>query len=107
MEDENNSTRQIPDGLISDILSVLRSAPYYILLGTDYEAELGPDFKPHKYEGTELKAAQRAVSVYRELISAVGGPDIDAPINDPEDHAARRDEALEEKANNPERGRRL
>lgn len=31
----------------------------------------------------------------------------DTPYNDPEDHAARRDEALEEKANNPERGRCL
>lgn len=53
-----------------------------------------------KIENLPKWAQNRIQILERDLLD-------DTPINDPEDHAARRDEALEEKANNPERGRRL
>lgn len=56
------------------LLELLRLAPIYALMGSEFEeAELGtePDFKRHKWTGFEKEHADECLSAYRMLLSGM------------------------------------
>lgn len=64
---------EIDQDLAFKILDVLRLTPIYALMGSEFEAELGEDFKPHKWKGFEEEHATAALETYRSLLNEMEG----------------------------------
>lgn len=59
----------LPKNLVLKALEILRLNPIYALMGSPYEAELGEDFKRHKWEGFEQDHAEESLNVYKSILT--------------------------------------
>jgi hypothetical protein len=65
---EKNIVLPMTDALA--LLEVLRLTPIYALMGSEFENELGNDFKRHKWEGYEKDHAERCMALHAKVLAA-------------------------------------
>lgn len=62
---------EIDQDIAFKMLDVLRLTPIYALLGSEFQSELGDDFKPWKFQGYEQEHAQQSAECHRALLDAM------------------------------------
>lgn len=57
--------------LLMSLLEPLRLARVYVLMGSEFEEDIGDDFKPWKWYGTEMLFADSCTAAYRLVMDAL------------------------------------
>lgn len=57
--------------LLMSLLEPLRLARVYVLMGSEFEEDIGDDFKPWKWYGSEMLFADSCTAAYRLVMDAL------------------------------------